>query len=63
MADAIGRYRASAAVRECIDLTAFDQLLARWPTAGWDRGEIIDLYRHELGLAVALASFLRLHIA
>jgi asparagine synthase (glutamine-hydrolysing) len=56
--EAFRTYRQSSAVEELVDFQQVDHLLDAWPSAGWHRSEIIDLYRNKLLGTLALASFI-----
>jgi len=58
---ALARYRNSAAVQEYLDLDALDRAVAEWPSTGWHRPDVVEIYRYEMGTALAVASFLALY--
>jgi len=59
--EAFRAYRQNAIVGELVDFQQIDRLLNAWPSGGWHRDEIIDLYRNKLLGTLALASFIAVH--
>jgi asparagine synthase (glutamine-hydrolysing) len=50
--------RHSSDVRNLLDMRKIDQMIARWPTSGWEQAAIISEYRVDLMHALSAAHFI-----
>lgn len=54
-------YARNPIVRELLNLDYIEELIAAWPSAGWDRLETLGTYRSTLLGALALANYIDVH--
>ena len=59
VADELGRLESCPAATKAIDLPRLRRLTENWPSAGWEREEVIMSYRYALLRAISSGHFLR----